>query len=184
MNLFHRSGSKLTDRPAATFFGGIGIGAALMYLLDPDRGKRRRALVRDKAVGLAHAAGGRLGARSRDLRNRAGGIAARASSLMKEAPAGDEVLEARVRSEMGRVVRNSGAIAVSASAGHVTLSGPILSSEKDELLSRAKAVEGVEDVEDRLDAHESPDDIPSLQGGKGPRGKPERGASRFESNEA
>ena len=184
MNLFHRSGSKRTGRPGARFLGGIGIGAALMYLLDPDRGKRRRALVRDKTVGLAHTAGGRLAARSRDLRNRLGGIAARASSLEKEAPAGDEVLEARVRSELGRVVRKPGAIAVSASAGRVTLTGPILSSEKDELLSRVKAVKGVEDLVDRLGAQESPDDIPALQGVRGPRGKPERGASRFESNEA
>lgn len=29
---------------------GAGIGALGMYLFDPDRGKRRRTLVRDKAV--------------------------------------------------------------------------------------------------------------------------------------
>ena len=28
--------------------GGVGLGAALMYIFDPDRGKRRRALIRDK----------------------------------------------------------------------------------------------------------------------------------------
>ena len=28
--------------------GAMGLGAALMYLLDPDSGKRRRALLRDK----------------------------------------------------------------------------------------------------------------------------------------
>ncbi len=32
---------------------GIGVGAALMYVLDPDRGRRRRALARDKAVSIA-----------------------------------------------------------------------------------------------------------------------------------
>lgn len=32
------------------FFVGIGIGAAVMYYLDPDGGARRRALVRDKIV--------------------------------------------------------------------------------------------------------------------------------------
>ena len=28
--------------------GGVGLGAALMYIFDPDRGGRRRALIRDK----------------------------------------------------------------------------------------------------------------------------------------
>ncbi len=183
MNLFNRSASKLTDRPAATFLGGIGVGAALMYPLDPDRGKRRRALARDRALRLAHTAGARLGARSRDLRNRAAGVAARSSLLTKEV-ADDDVLEARVRSQMGHVVRNPGAIAVSASAGHVTLSGPVPSSEKNELLSRVVAVKGVREVKDRLDAYERPADVPALREAEGPRGKPERRASGFEPNDA
>ncbi len=33
-----------------SLLGGIGLGAALMYMVDPDRGKRRRALVRDKLL--------------------------------------------------------------------------------------------------------------------------------------
>jgi hypothetical protein len=81
---------------AATLLGGIGIGAALMYLLDPDRGARRRALARDKAIHLGRVTGERLGARSRDLRNRAQGVAARAKrGKSNEAPP-DDVLEARV----------------------------------------------------------------------------------------
>ena len=30
----------------------VGVGLGLMYLLDPNQGARRRALIRDKAVGM------------------------------------------------------------------------------------------------------------------------------------
>ena len=36
--------------------GGVGLGAALMYIFDPDRGKRRRALVQDKVTAVGHKA--------------------------------------------------------------------------------------------------------------------------------
>lgn len=34
----------------SAWIGAAGLGAGLMYLSDPDRGKRRRALVRDQAA--------------------------------------------------------------------------------------------------------------------------------------
>ncbi len=37
----------------AKLLGGAALGAAAMYVFDPDKGKRRRALVRDKTRGLA-----------------------------------------------------------------------------------------------------------------------------------
>ncbi len=61
----------------AALLGGIGIGAAAMYVLDPQGGRRRRALARDKAVSFANKTGRVVGARSRDLANRAKGMAAR-----------------------------------------------------------------------------------------------------------
>ena len=60
---------------ATALLTGLGIGAALMYVLDPERGKRRRALVRDKAVSLANQTGRAVAKKSRDLSNRAKGMA-------------------------------------------------------------------------------------------------------------
>ncbi len=34
--------------------GGVGAGAGLMYLLDPDRGEDRRAAIKEKAVGISN----------------------------------------------------------------------------------------------------------------------------------
>ena len=54
---------------------GFGIGAALMYLFDPDRGGRRRALIRDKAVKLNRQTRDALEGKAKDLSNRAKGVA-------------------------------------------------------------------------------------------------------------
>ena len=150
MTLFSTPSNK--GRTAA-LLGGMGIGAALMYLLDPDRGGRRRALVRDKAARLGRLTGERFEARSRDLRNRAKGVAAKRKREEAEEPPSDDILEARVRSQMGREVRNPAAIHVSASGGRVTLTGPVPSEERDKLVACAEAVPGVETVEDRLEPH-------------------------------
>ena len=50
----------MTDRPKLLI--GAGLGASLVYLLDPQRGGRRRAMLRDSAVSAMHTgadAGGR-----------------------------------------------------------------------------------------------------------------------------
>ena len=59
---------------------GASLGAALMYALDPERGRRRRALARDQIGRAARRSGRRVGALSRDLRNRSQGLVARALS--------------------------------------------------------------------------------------------------------
>ncbi len=41
MKLFARDGDSLI-RAVGMLIGGLGLGAALMYVLDPERGKRRR----------------------------------------------------------------------------------------------------------------------------------------------
>ncbi|HYJ46308.1 MAG TPA: hypothetical protein VEV81_06805 [Pyrinomonadaceae bacterium] len=67
---------------ALILLGGIGLGAALMYMLDPDQGRRRRAVTRDKLVSASNKTGQVIGKRSRDLRNRAQGVIAETGKLL------------------------------------------------------------------------------------------------------
>jgi hypothetical protein len=67
---------------------------------------------------------------------------------------------------MGWVVSHPHALEVTAEQGRVTLSGPILAREVDELLSCVSRVRGVADVENRLEVHEEAGNVSALQGGR------------------
>jgi osmotically-inducible protein OsmY len=145
---------------------GLGIGAGLMYLLDPDRGRRRRALLRDKAVSTAHRVEDSFGRTLRDLDHRARGLAAEARNVVRrEGAAPDDVIEARVHAEMGHVVSHPGAIHASCTNGTVLLAGLVLKDEVERLRQAVRHVKGVEKVTDWLCEAESPEHISSLQGG-------------------
>jgi hypothetical protein len=57
---------------------GAGVGALAMFVLDPDNGRRRRALARDKLTHYGNEARDAVEGTARDLRNRAQGLAAEA----------------------------------------------------------------------------------------------------------
>jgi uncharacterized membrane protein len=149
-----------------TLLGGVGLGAVLMYMLDPDRGKRRRGLVRDNLATATNKVPDAISTTARDFSNRVQGLAAQASSVFSSEEASDEVLVARVRSKLGRVVSHPSSIEVAGSQGRMVLSGPILAHEVDALVACAKGVPGVKDVESQLEVHKEAGDVPGLQGGK------------------
>ena len=64
-----------------TLIGGVGLGAALMYVLDPDKGRRRRVLMRNQATHSIHKTMDALDTTARDLRNRLRGLGAGTSAL-------------------------------------------------------------------------------------------------------
>jgi hypothetical protein len=143
---------------------GMGLGALIMYLFDVRRGNRRRALVRDQAAHLLNQAEDALGKSARDFGHRAAGLATEIQHALETEEVTDEVLEERVREALGRVVSFPRAIDVAAQSGRVTLSGPILRREVDDLLDRVRHVRGVSDVEDRLEVHDRTGEVPGLQG--------------------
>ena len=135
---------------AVGLVGAAGIGAGLMYLFDPDRGKRRRAELRNRAKHINRVATDACGKRQRDFSNRLRGIVCEVKSLIRPEMISDDVLEARVRSKMGRVVSQPHEIDVKAREGRITLSGPILTTEVLPLVEAVIAMRGVKNIENLL----------------------------------
>jgi hypothetical protein len=77
------------------FIGGLLVGLGVAYLLDPERGANRRALVRDKATRVGSKLSEGVDEVARELRSRASGAAAELRSRMKQGDVGDENLQDR-----------------------------------------------------------------------------------------
>ena len=158
--------TMLQDRGA--MLTGLGIGFGLMYFLDPERGRRRRALVRDQVTHGARITRDAAGATRRDMSHRASGTVAALRGRFRQGTVDDAVLVEPVRTRMGRTLSHPHAVNVVAHDGVVTLRGPILQHEVKPLLKAVAKVAGVRDVVNELEEHKEAGDIPSLQGGSTP----------------
>jgi len=144
--------------------GGVGLGAVLMYFFDPDRGKRRRELCRDKVEEAGNKVGSYADKVSRDVRNRASEIVADTKSLFAHEDLTDEDLVDRVRSKLGHHPIDSDAVDIQATKGAVILSGSVTASESLKLLKAARRVRGVSRVENQLRVLPDKANTPELQG--------------------
>ena len=159
--------------PWTAMLTGASVGAAAMYYLDPDLGARRRALVRDQVGRLPQSLQDAASVTARDLKNRTAGFASEARARLTETTVDDAVLLGRVRSKLGFLVRHPSAIEAAVDDGRVTLRGPVLSDEVEQLIHGVRGVRGVRDVDNRLDVHTEPGNIPALQSDKPkPTGQP------------
>jgi gas vesicle protein len=75
------------DDTTATFFTGFAtglfLGALAMFIFDPQQGRRRRALVRDKVARYSNDVSDYVGATAKDLSNRAYGVVKETEGLVK-----------------------------------------------------------------------------------------------------
>jgi hypothetical protein len=62
---------------------GFGLGAGLMYLLDPNSGRRRRAVVRDKTTSYVNTSSDYLDKKRRHLSNKAQGLMSETRSALR-----------------------------------------------------------------------------------------------------
>jgi uncharacterized membrane protein len=144
----------------------MNVIGSLMYLLDPERGRRRRTLLRDKLTHYWHKAGEAATITATDVSQRVPGKLSETMARFRREEVSDPVLVERVRAKLGRVCSHPRAIHVSADQGRVTLTGPILTAEVDDLLKAVASVRGVRDVTNQMEAHATSDNVPALQGGR------------------
>ena len=139
-----------------------------MYLFDPDRGRRRRALVKDQMIHALNKIDDAIGAISRDLRNRGRGVWASVRSVPRGWPASP----CRTKFSRSACGRSWG---VSSPPGFGRRRGsrgsriplgadPGPRGGRSDRGRRPRA--GGDQVEERLDRHEHPDGISGLQGGR------------------
>lgn len=154
----------LSSRQYFTLLAGVGLGAAGMYILDPQQGARRRALARDRAAHAGRQTGRWSLRKSRNLLNRAGGQFAELRSRWRGGKIDDAELADRVRAHLGHVVSHPGALEVAANGGRVSVSGPVLEGEAERIATRLRKIHGVNACELRVETHAAAGNIPALQG--------------------
>ncbi|TML34087.1 MAG: BON domain-containing protein [Actinobacteria bacterium] len=139
--------------PRARRFRLLALGAALSYFFDPENGKRRRKVTADRLAALMRRHGGRL---MKGTGSQAHALKQKATHLREEPkPQPDDVTLARkVETEIFRDADvPKGRINVNAENGKVVLRGEVDSPEMiEDLVSKARKVQGVQDVESLLTA--------------------------------
>jgi gas vesicle protein len=173
LNPWHEEESHATAYTVAGI-SAAALGAGLIYLLDPQNGRRRRAQAAGQVTGIVNQTGRafRQGGRYvQDLMNRGRGAAyeTRRRFGAGERVSAEQLLQ-RVRSTMGHVVSNAGAIQVMADGdGVVTLSGRVVASEVDPLLTAVNKIPGVRQVINRLDVQDTVEGVTDQTSSAGQR---------------
>jgi osmotically-inducible protein OsmY len=153
-------------KKSTAFLAGLGVGGAFMYMFDPDRGRGRREDMKDRMNRTRESlreTGEKVRQTSQRVSERVSGLKENARSMLGMHRLGDAALMARVRLNVGRTVSHPRAIDVRVEEGVVSLSGPILESEVNELMRSISSIRGVNRIENRLEVHPIAD-IPALQG--------------------
>lgn len=153
----HEIPSARTSRVRTSQVGGMGliagilIGSALMYLLDPRQGNRRRALARDKVRSFASRSSVNAGKTYRHLRNRVEGVLANLTQTLRpEGAVSDRKLCDRIRSTVGRTIPHPHQVDFAVHAGRVTVRGNLKPHEAGQVIQAIEKVAGVTGIDNQI----------------------------------
>lgn len=151
-------------KPLLTVLGALALGAGAMYYFDPDQGRRRRALVADKAGSAAHDTRDYFDRQRKRGADRLQGLASRIRSRLASPPPTDAQLSGQVRARLGRAVSYPRAIETEVQQGRVILRGDVLADEFNLLMAEIWSLPGVAAVDSQLALHAEPANVPVFAG--------------------
>jgi osmotically-inducible protein OsmY len=135
-------------------FGTLA-GAGLVYFLDPEQGKRRQAVVRDQWKKFQNETTTHAEAVAKDSLNRARGSAIETLQHFSNESVSDEIVVARVRSELGHYVSQPRNVEITVTDGVLTLAGTIPADEVQPFVAKVRGMAGVKGVENHLKLRQS-----------------------------
>lgn len=147
-----------------TVLGALALGAGAMYYLDPEQGRRRRALVGDKVDSVTHDTRDYVQSRRKQTADRVRGLFARMRSRLRSEPPTDQQLYGQIRARLGRAVSYPHAIETDVQQGRVILRGDVLEGEYNLLMAEIWSMPGVKAIDSQLSQHAESGTVPSLQG--------------------
>lgn len=130
-------------RAFGTFAAGIGLGAGMMYYLDPERGQRRRTEARNQLVHASHVVKDNSRAQLQAL-------------WQAQHDIDDGMLAERARAILARVATHAQALALDVSKGVITVSGPMLRNEVRRTIKALQQLPGVQRVVNALESQPAP----------------------------
>ena len=135
------------------FVAGAGAGVAAEYLLDPERGKRRRHILIDQIAARVRRGSRTVGRKTRYAAGKLQGVGAEATPPGRDSSElNDPTLAAKVETELFRPSdAPKGSVDVSVEKGVIFLRGEVESSDRiEELVERTRRVDGVTEVQNLL----------------------------------
>jgi osmotically-inducible protein OsmY len=132
---------------------GALVGAAIAYLFDPQSGRRRRAMLRDRSAAFVRQGGQKTARAGRAAAAEAYGVSQKVQHVKEEPKEFDDAtLAQKVQSEIFRDADiPKGQINVNAEDGIVVLRGEVKRPEMiEELVEKTRKVQGVREVQNLL----------------------------------
>src|SRR4029434_3375456 len=134
-----------------------------MCVLDPVADSSRRARARDQLGHARRRVTEATGTILRDAQNRGRGLWAALVRELRPGDVPDHVLEDRVHSRLGTLVRYPRLVHVRCENGNVFLDGVVASDEVAHTVRRIRGMHGVDRVENRLELRADPAELPGAQ---------------------
>lgn len=142
----------MNGRKLSAILFGLGAGAAALYLADPKNGQRRRAELASGARLLLKKVAHEGEKSLRDSRNRLAGLATQLWPSSGASLPSDQVMEARIRSRLGRVTSHVRRIHVLCDRGTATLWGSVPEEQLSLVIRAVENTPGVTGIIDHLEA--------------------------------